>query len=222
MDQDEKYGNKPCFYQKIKKTENTLPGLVGYMNHLVMFRYLAIAGIFLLAYVGSYLTINYMKNKGFDMSYIRLLTYIQFPVLLLLTLIAAYYAIKELRIINNEETFQRSIHRLDWFVGETKNYLLLLNMDFFFIKDKNERQLDQYLVELKENAKELSGILQDVRESIPADAPILAMEKERLNTIKKREIRKLFQLAITEICMEQLEKGNEDFFVKEDFWEYYI
>lgn len=202
---------EPCFYQLVRKDDGTFQALARAMARMTIIRFVAVSVVLAILSAATFLFAKYQMAAGHSLSIPRLLMETVQPAVILLTFICAAAALRQLYIVSREDCFQQAIRKLDWYLGETPDLILLLNMDILSL-DKGVGSEEQY-----EACCIMADALQEFQKGIPQDAPVLAAVRDRARKVR-RHTRALYRLAMAEVCMRQMEQGNLDFFGREDFW----
>lgn len=215
MNQTYNFNQPPCFYHQIKKDDNLTAGLGRIAKRATMMRFLAVIVFVMIVAAISF-------TRVFKLPYLndRSISSILFSLLMIIVLVSAVAALRQLSILGNKDRLLKEVKKLDWYIGETKDYILLANTTYYYL-NLDSHFYQEYELEAVDAAKRLIPILSNSRDMIPVDSPILLMEKKHLHRIKKEKQRNIYQMAITEICLRQLEKNNHDFFVCPNFWDYF-
>lgn len=179
-----------------------IEGLLGILMFLVHITMVSSPGR--LKVLGAFVSFNFINN----LAIIFLIT------ALLWTAIFTTITVIRRRKTYDTNWISKNIRSLPWFIGETTDTLLFLNMDHYFEDEETGGDYFRNILQVQD----LTFL--DI-DQIPDGSPFRNYFKDHLKTVKDIRMRTLFQLAISEICHDQLKLENQEFFIKTDYWNYY-
>lgn len=208
------------YYQTINKKEDYKEDLGSLLRRKYLWIYFIIEGLLgilmLLVHIimvsspgsfkvlGAFVSFNFINNLA---------------IIFLITALLWTAIFTTITVIRHRKTYDtnwisKNIRKLPWFIGETADTLLFLNMDHYF---EDEETGGNYFRNI---LQEKNVTFLDIDE-IPDGSPFKNHFENRLKKTKDIRMRTLLQLAISEICYSQLKLKNKEFFIKTDYWNYY-
>lgn len=208
------------YYQTITKKEDYKEELGSLLRHKYIWIYFIIEGL-----LGALMFLLHITIVSSPARFKVLGTYVSYifinnlAIIFIITALIWTAIFTTITVIRHRKTYDtnwinKNIRSLPWFIGETADTLLLLNMDHYF---EDEDTGGNYFSNILQE-QDLTFLDND---QIPDESPFRNHFKNHLKKIRDIRMRTLFQLAISEICYAQLKLENRDFFIKTDYWNYY-
>lgn len=209
------------YYQTITKKKDYRDQVASILRRNYLYTYAFCEGILIALMLLVHLATNKLSQKTwlfgitFDKETLNNIFIIFIYVIIIWTFCFTIYTAVRFRRTFSLRWIDRNICSLPWYIGETKDAILLLNMDHY-IMDENTN--GNHFKDIQQAQDHTGSIL----EQVPDTSPFLVHSNQHLKTLRDARMKTLYQLAINEICTDQTRLQNQDFFSKPDYWNYYL